>query len=273
MLSHYSPLKVAEQFKVLEALFPGRIDLGLGRAPGADPLTTMALQLLPETMAGDRFPGQVADLLGYLTDKLPDGHPFARVRAMPAGDSAPEPWLLGSSDQSAILAALFGCPFAYAHFISPRGGEEVMRAYRENFRPSRWSAAPRASIAIFVICAETTAEAERLTASRDLWRLRLDRGELGPIPSIAEAESHPYTREERLRIFFNRKRMVIGDPASAKARLGEMAAAYGVDEVVVVTITHDFQARLRSYELLAEAFGLASRAAMIRTEEPVGYYR
>ena len=229
----------------------------------------MALQLSPEAMVSDRFPEQVGDLLGYLAGEMPDGHPFAHVRAMPASKSTPEPWLLGSSDQSAILAALFGCPFSFAHFINPRGGEEAMRTYRENFRPSRWASTPRASIAVFVICAETAAEANRLATSRDLWRLRLDRGELSPIPSIAEAEGYPYSHEERLRIAANRKRMVIGDPGEAKQRLLGMAEAYSVGEIVVVTITYDFAARRHSYELLADVFGLAQCAASEAREDAV----
>lgn len=259
MLSHYSPLKVAENFRVLEALYPGRIDLGIGRAPGSDYRTARALQHGPGALGIEQFPRQVADLLAFLRDDLPAEHPFAGIHAQPRGESAPEPWFLGSSDASAMIAAYFGGAFSFAHFINDAGGPEVMAAYRANFRPSPWRDAPQGSIGVFVLCAETAAEAERLALSRDLWRLRLDQGILGPFPTIAEAEAYPYTREDRLRIAFNRRRQVVGTPAQVKAELLALGAAYGVEEFVVVSICHDFAARLRSYELLAREFGLVPR--------------
>jgi len=259
MLSHYSALKVAETFRMLEALYPGRIDLGIGRAPGSDYVTARALQHGPGALGIEHFPGQIADLLGFLRDAMPAGHPFAGVHAEPRGPGAPQLWLLGSSDQSAAYAAHFGCAFSFAHFITDQGGPAVMGAYRELFRPSPWLASAQGSIGVFVLCADTQEEAERLTQSRDLWRLRLDQGHLGPVPSIEEAAAYAYSREERLRIAFNRQRMVIGTSAQAKERLTELAATFGVEEVVAVTICYDFKARLRSYELLAEAFGLSAK--------------
>jgi luciferase family oxidoreductase group 1 len=259
MLSHYSPLKVAETFRVLEALYPGRIDLGIGRAPGSDYLTMRALQHGPGALGVEYFPSQVNDLLGYLHGGLPADHPFARVSAQPRGETDPEVWLLGSSDQSALLAAYLGCAFSFAHFITDEGGTAVMRQYRELFRPSPWLAAAAGSIGVFVLCAETDAAAERLARSRDLWRLRLDQGDLGPIPSVEEAEAYAYSEAERRRIALNRRRMVVGSPERAKAALLALADAYDVDELVVVSICHDFEARLRSYELIAQAFGLAQR--------------
>jgi len=256
MLSHYSALKVAETFRVLEALYPGRIDLGIGRAPGSDYRTAQALAQGPGALGIEHFPQQIADLLGFLHDALPQGHPFAGVRAQPQGEGAPEFWLLGSSDHSAAYAAHFGCAFSFAHFINDQGGPQIMAAYREHFRPSPWQAEPMASIGVFVLCAESDEAAQRLGSSRDLWRLRLDLGLLGPIPSIEEAEAYPYSREERLRIAVNRRRQVVGSPATVKERLLTLAGAYGVGELVIVSICHDFAARLRSYELLAEAFGL-----------------
>jgi len=256
MLSHYSPLKVAEQFRVLETLYPGRIDLGLGRAPGSDQITARALQAGPGAIGAEYFPSQVQDLLGYLGGGLPADHPFARIRVTPEPASRPEVWLLGSSDQSALVAAYLGCAFSFAHFITDQGGVEVMAAYRDRFRPSARLATPLGSIGVFVLCADTEAEAQRLAQSRDLWRLRLDQGYLGPVPSTAEAEAYSYSREERLRIAMNRRRMVIGAPGQVKARMLELAERYGVGEIVVVTICHDFAPRLRSYELLAQAFGL-----------------
>jgi len=261
MLSHYSALKVAENFRVLEACYPGRIDLGIGRAPGSDYRTMVALQHGPGALGVEQFPQQVHDVLAFLADELPQGHPFAGIHAQPQSDTVPEPWLLGSSDGSAGIAAYFGCPFSFAHFITDVGGPEVMEAYRRHFRPSRWAAAPRGSIGVFVLCAETQAEAERIALARDLSRLRLEKGMLGPVPSIEEAQAYPYTAEDRMRIAHNRRRQVVGDPQHVKAQLLELGALYDVDEFVVVSICFDFAARLRSYELLADAFGIQRRSA------------
>lgn len=260
MLSHYSSLKVAETFRVLEALYPGRIDLGIGRAPGSDFATARALQHGPGALGIEQFPNQIADLLGFLRDTVPPDHPFGAIRAQPQGPTAPEVWLLGSSDQSASYAAHFGCAFSFAHFINDQGGPEIMAAYRRHFQPSPWLGAAQGSIGVFVLCAETEEEARRLALSRDLWRVRLDQGILGPIPTIDEAETYPYSREERLRIAFNRRRQVVGSPEQVRQQLLALGAAYGVDEIVVVSICFDFAARLRSYELLAQVFGQAPRA-------------
>ncbi|HTZ76972.1 MAG TPA: LLM class flavin-dependent oxidoreductase [Stellaceae bacterium] len=260
MLSHYSPLKVAETFRVLETLYPGRIDLGIGRAPGSDQLTARALQAGPGAAPLEYFPSQVQDLLGYLGRGLPAEHPFARIRVTPEPAAPPEVWLLGSSDQSAMVAAYLGCAFSFAHFITDQGGPQVMEAYRRQFRPSPSLAAPLGSIGVFVLVADTDAEAQRLATSRDLWRLRLDQGFLGPIPTIAEAEAYPYSPEEQRRVAFNRRRMVIGPPEQAKAQLLDLARQYGVEELVVVSICYDFAARLRSYELLAQVFEFQPRA-------------
>jgi luciferase family oxidoreductase group 1 len=260
MLSHYSALKVAESFRMLEVLYPGRIDLGIGRAPGSDWRTAQALQAGPGAQGIEHFPTQVRDVLDFMADALPEGHPFAGIHAQPRGDSAPDPWLLGSSDGSAAIAAYFGTAFSFAHFITDEGGPQVMQAYRDHFRPSRWRAAPEGSIGVFVLCAETEEEANRLALSRDLSRLRLEQGIFGPTPSIEEALARPYTPQERARIAHNRRRLVVGTPVQAKERLLALGEAYGVDEFVVVTICFEFAARLKSYELLAEAFGLQPRS-------------
>ena len=255
MLSHYSALKVAEQFRVLETLFPGRIDLGIGRAPGSDQRTAWAL-------AGggvrdiEQFPQQIADVVGWLHDRLPAGHPFAGVRAMPAGPTAPEVWLLGSSDASAVYAAELGLAFSFAHFINSDGGPEVTQLYRSRFRPSPERAEPAASAAVWVVCADTEEQARRLARCRELSLLRLYTGRYAPFPSIEEAESFPYTPRDLAIVEHTRARTVAGTPEIVREQLEAMARAYGVDELVVVTITHDFKARVRSYELLADAFGL-----------------
>jgi luciferase family oxidoreductase group 1 len=256
MLSHYAPLKVAETFRMLETLYPGRIDLGIGRAPGSDQRTASALQHGPGALGIEHFPSQIGELMAFLADALPATHPFAGVRAMPTGDSVPEFWLLGSSDQSAAYAAYFGCAFSFAHFINDEGGAAVMEAYRRHFRPSATLAAPHGSIGVFVLCAETEATAEDLASSRDLWRLRLDQGILGPIPPVEEALAYCYGEQELARVAYNRRRQVVGTPDQVKARLLDLAATYGVEEVVVVSICYDFAARLHSYKLLAEAFAL-----------------
>jgi luciferase family oxidoreductase group 1 len=261
MLSHYSALKVAEQFRVLEALYPGRIDLGIGRAPGSDGRTAMALQTGPYAHGIDQFPHRIADLIDWLGGGLPLDHPFAAVKAQPSGPTMPELWVLGSSGESARFAAHFGLAFSHAHFITAEGGIDSMEIYRRHFRPSPRLAAPLGSIGIFVLVADTEAEAERLASSRDLWRLRLDRGELGPIPTVEEALAHPYTDRDRAMIRHNRRRQIVGAPEQVRDRLQDLAATYGVDEVVVVSICHDPAARRRSYELLAEAFALAPQRA------------
>ena len=255
MLSHYSALKVAENFRVLETLFPGRIDLGIGRAPGSDQRTMYAL-------AGggirdiEQFPQQIADLVGWLRDRLPEGHPFRGVRAEPSGPTAPEVWLLGSSDGSALYAAEQGLAFSFAHFISAEGGPQVTELYRQRFRPSPELAAPMASAAFWVVCADTDEEARRLQKSRELALLRLYTGRYGPFPSVEEAASFPYTARDLAIIESTRGRTIAGTPDVVRERMEAMARAYGVDELVIVTITHDFKARVRSYELVADAFGL-----------------
>jgi luciferase family oxidoreductase group 1 len=240
---------------VLEALFPGRIDLGIGRAPGSDQRTARALRHGPGAVPLEHFPQQLADLIGFLHDELPDGHPYGGVRAMPAGPSAPPIWILGSSSDGAALAAHFGTASSYAHFINAVGGVDATRFYRESFRPPARLAAPQASVAVFALCAETEAEAERLARCRDLFIVRLYTGRFGPFPSVEEAEAYQYSPPERAIVAEARRRTVAGPPEQVKARLEALAAEYDVDELVIVTITHDFKARLRSYELLAEAFG------------------
>ena len=255
LLPYYSALKVAEQFRMLEALFPGRIDLGLGRAPGGDRLTAQAVARGPYAFADD-FPEQVRDLVGFLDDALPSEHAFARVKAMPAGATSPEIWLLGSSDYSGTLAAELGLRFAFAHFISARGGDTVMRAYREGFRQSARERSPRALLCVFVICAETGAEAERLAASIDLRRLHMALGVDAPVPTYQEAAAHRYTDRERAYVQAQRERVVLGDPDEVRRRLLALVEQYAADELMLITITGDYESRRRSYELVAQAFGL-----------------
>lgn len=258
MLSHYSALKVAENFRMLETLFPGRIDLGIGRAPGSDGRTAQALAAGPGKLGIEYFPNQVKDLVEFLNDTIEAGHPFHGIHAEPRGSTSPQVWLLGSSDQSAAYAAYFGLPFSFAHFINDEGGAEVMQAYRQHFAAQGHAHRPEGSIGVFVICAETEDEADYLARSRDLWLLKLRTGQPGPIPSPEAATAYDYNDHERAMVRFNRRRTIAGTPDQVKARLDELARRYGCDELVVVTITHDFEKRQRSYELLAEAFDLAA---------------
>ncbi|HZR98302.1 MAG TPA: LLM class flavin-dependent oxidoreductase [Chloroflexota bacterium] len=257
LLQHYSALKVAENFRVLETLFPGRIDLGIGRAPGSDPRTAQALVQGPGALGIEYFPHRVADLLRFLHDDLEPDHPFHGVHAMPTGPTAPEVWLLGSSAESASYAAALGTAFSFAHFINWEGGAQVTRAYQRAFRPSRYLAAPRASVAVFCVCAETEQQAERLAQSRLMWSLRLSFRETRAYPSVADAEAYPYTADERARMAYARKGLVVGAPEQVREQLLALAAEYAVDELILLTITEDFPTRLRSYELVAQAFGLA----------------
>ncbi len=263
LLANYSPLKVAEAFRVLEALYPGRIDLGIGRAPGGDHATTLLLRAgQPEEL--ERFPDRIAELLHLLRGGRLEIAGIGAAQANPEGPTVPEIWLLGSSDRSAAYAAHFGCAFSFAHFISDLGGPQVMAAYRRAFRRSQFLDQPRGSACIAVICADTESEANKLAASRDLWRLRRERGELGRFPSIEDAIAYPYSDADKAQIARFRRGQIIGAPEQVRARLLETAEAYGVTELLALTICHDPEARRRSYQLLAEIFDLPSHARRAR---------
>jgi len=255
LLPYYSPFKVAEVFRMLEALYPGRVDLGIGRAPGGDVRTAHAVGGGQLPTAED-FPQRVWELVAHLDGALPEDHPHRHVRLQPGGDTAPEVWLLGSSDYSGALAAQLGLRFAFAHFINPRGGDVVTRAYRERFQPSARESAPAAIVCVFVICAAEDAEAERLATSIDLRRLHMALGRDTPVPTLAEAERHTYSDEERRYVLGQRERAVIGGPEKCLRELSTLAERYAADEVMALTITGDYGSRLRSYELLADTFGL-----------------
>ena len=252
LLPYYSPFKVAEQFRMLEALFPGRIDLGIGRAPGGDQRTALAMGE-GRYPGAEHFPEQVQYLVAYLDDALPAEHPFAGVKAMPAGASSPPVWLLGSSDYSGALAAQLGLRFAFAHFINPHGGDAVMREYKRRYQPSAREPESRALLTVFVICADTDAEAERLAASIDLRRLNMEYGVNAPVPTYEEAARYPYTEADRQRIARQRQRLVLGAAGTVRERLTEIQAAFEADEMMVITITGDYASRMRSYELIADA--------------------
>jgi luciferase family oxidoreductase group 1 len=255
MLPYYSPLKVAEQFRMLEALYPARMDLGIGRAPGGDRTTALAMGE-GRYSGAEHFPEQVQYLVAYLDNALPADHPFAEVKVMPEVPTAPQVWLLGSSDYSGALAAQLGLRFAFAQFISADGGDVVMRDYKRRYQPSQREGAPASLLCVSAICAETDEAAERLAASIDLRRLNMDKGVNAPVPTCDEAQAYPYTEADRRRIAHNRRRLMLGSPVTVRERLLELAAEYEADELMIVTITGDYDSRLRSYELLARAFDL-----------------
>ena len=248
MLPHYSPLKVAEVFSMLAALHPGRIDLGLGRAPGSDRETMFALQRDRRQPSPDDFPEQLSELLAYLEDDFPAGHPFARLAVLPGGPERPEVWLLGSSPQSAIWAGELGLPYVFADFINPAGAE-IAGLYRQRFVPSRRRAVPYVGVAVSVVCAEDGEEAQRLAASSRMAMTLLRQGRLIPVPPV-----------ERALAFFEKqlpptgRRAVVGSPETVRAGVEQVVADYGADEAMIVTITYDHAARRRSYELVADAF-------------------
>ncbi len=264
MLPHYSPYKVAETFSVLAGLFPGRIDLGLGRAPGTDGTTAFALQRDRRQPAPDDFPNQLVELLAYLGDGLPHDHPFARLHALPGLPEAPEPWLLGSSTQSGIWAAELGLPYVFADFINS-AGSAIAQQYRTQFQPSRWGTAPRAAVAIRVVCAETDEDARRLASSNQVQLLAMERGFSIPVPSPETALR--YLEEHGIAPggLPMGRRMVVGSPASVRRQIEKLAREYGAEEAMVLTIAHDQAARLRSYELVAGAFALAPPEPVIAT--------
>jgi luciferase family oxidoreductase group 1 len=261
MLPNHAPLMVAERFKVLEALHPGRIDLGIGRAPGTDPLTTMALRRRQDSRAEDDFLERFQELMLWKTGAFPEDHPFRAIRVMPEDVAVPPVWLLGSGEYSAELAGRVGLGFAFAHHFASLGAAEAIGLYRASFRPSPWLERPHAILATAVVCAASDAEAERLAASTDLGHIRRMRHDHGPLASPEEALAYAYTPAEEAARLANRERVFVGAPGTVRDRLGSFARAVRADEIMVTTAIFDHAARRRSYQLLAEAFGLASPAA------------
>jgi luciferase family oxidoreductase group 1 len=258
MLTHYSALKVAENFRMLETLYPGRIDLGIGRAPGSDALTAAALAYPGPPRDVRHFPQQIEDVLGYLGNTLDARHPFAEVHAGPGQATMPTVWLLGSRVESAHLAANMGLPFSYAHFfgIGVQDGPAIVDSYRQHFRPSVYLDQPRVNVTFHVLCAETEAEARRLASSRNLAKLKTALGQRDGVPSIDTALAYPYRPDELAYITQFSQLYMDGTPQQVKAKIDAMAAQYGTDDVGIVTICYGFEERLRSYELLAEVYGL-----------------
>jgi luciferase family oxidoreductase group 1 len=257
MLVNHAPLMVAERFKVLEALFPGRIDLGLGRAPGTDPVTSYALRRRQDVREGDDFLERFQELLLLERGGFPQNHPFRAVHAVPADVALPPVWLLGSSGYSAELAATVGMGFAFAHHFAEHDAIGPMLSYRAHFKPSETLLAPYAILAVAAIAADTDAEAERIAVSADLNFVRRAKGEYLPLASPEEAAAYPYAEIDRERIARQRERLVVGGVESVKSRLTALIEATRADELMITTMAYDHAARLHSYELLAEAFAIA----------------
>jgi luciferase family oxidoreductase group 1 len=254
MLPNHAPLMVAERFKVLEALFPGRIDLGLGRAPGTDPATSYALRRRQGISEEDDFLERLNELMLLETRGFPSGHPFHNVRAMPSDVPLPPIYLLGSSDYSAQLAGHIGAAFSFAHHFADFDAAEAMRLYRDSFKPSVSHEKPFAILATHVVCADTDTEAERLATTVDLNFVRRAKGEFQPLSSPDEAAAYDYTPIDRARIARNRERVAVGSPATLKARLMPLIERTKADELMITSMLFDHTARKRSYELLAEVF-------------------
>ena len=257
MLPHYSALKVAENFRVLGALYPGRIDLGIGRAPGSDQVTAAALAYPGVPRDVRHYPQQVVDLLGFLSGGLEPGHVFAGVRAGPDGVAMPEVWLLGSRYESAFLAAQLGLSFAYAHFfgIAVEEGPAIVEGYFKNFQPSRYGSEPRANVAVHVLCADTQEEALRLAGSRNLARLQSVLGTGKGIPSVEAALSYSYQSNELAFISQYSRTCIDGDPQRVKEGLEGIAESYQTWDISIATTCNGFAERVRSYELVAEVCG------------------
>lgn len=251
LLPHYKPYKVAETFNVLATLFPSRIDLGIGRAPGGSAEVTEALsgQFLQQVW---RMPESVEELLHFLHHDFPKDHLYASVTAAPRPSSPPQTWLLGTSEKSAKLAAEKGMAYAFGHFMSEKQGPDILKSYRESFMPIRQQT-PESIVAVSVICAETTEMAEDLALCGFLWRIQHSKGEgQQGVPSLEEAKSYPYTEEEKNMIENMKKKIIIGNPAKVKEELQKLQSLYEADEMMIVTIAPSYEDRMRSYELIAK---------------------
>lgn len=259
MLPNHTPLKVVENFRTLEALYPGRIDLGIGRAPGTDGVTALALRRTREALGADDFPEQFAELLAFFGDDFPADHPFSRITPIPVTATNPQIWLLGSSDYGARLAAQYGFGFAFAHHISPDPAIPVLQMYRRDFQPSARLQQPYSILAVSAFCAETEEEAEDVAAILTLRWTRMRRGISAPPPTVEEARAYRYSpAEEPLRTAM-RTRLIAGTVETVPDALRTLAYESAADEIMLLTMTPDPAARRRSYELLAQACDLQPR--------------
>jgi luciferase family oxidoreductase group 1 len=258
MLPNHAPLRVVETFRVLESLHPGRVDLGIGRAPGTDPVTATVLRRSRDGQGADDFPQQFSELLAFSGDGFPEGHPLRSVIAMPSDVGLPPIWLLGSSGYSASAAGQMGLGYAFASHFSPTDPAPAMHAYREGFESSEDFERPSAILAVSVICAETNEHAEELASSMQLAWVRMRSGTPRPLPSPRQAMNYSYDPAERRLADVYRSMQVIGDPPAVRARIEELAQHTVADEIMITTNVYDHDERLRSYELLADVFNIAT---------------
>jgi luciferase family oxidoreductase group 1 len=252
MLPNQAPLVVAEQFGTLEALHPGRIDLGIGRAPGTDQITALALRRSPDALTADDFPQQLGELLAFFSGTFPEGHPFRQITAVPGYEDQPEIWLLGSSGFSAQLAGLLGLPFSFAHHFSAGNTLPALALYRSNFRPSATLSRPRVMVAVSVICAETDEQAQWLAGPSRLAFVRLRSGRPGRLPTPEEAAAYRYSPQEQLIVDGRRTGSIIGAPETVRAGLATLLEQTQADELMITAMIHGYGDRLRSYQLVAE---------------------
>ncbi|SFO96567.1 LLM class flavin-dependent oxidoreductase [Salibacterium halotolerans] len=253
LLPQYSPYKVTENFKVLEALFPGRIDLGVGRSPGGGQTIRMALtDGVQKSM--NEFPRQLSDMQGFIDGTLPKEHDYASIKASPLTSTLPKTWVLGLSSRGARHAAANSTAFMCGHFIQPDNAEEAMDAYLNNFQPSERQPEPKAAVCVFVICADTEEEAEHLAQTQDMWLLNVEKGRTTKIPTPEEAAAVTLTTEEEKKVQENRKRAVIGTPQQVKKELRRLAELYHTDEIMAITNIFDEEKKKHSFRLLADAF-------------------
>lgn len=259
MLSHYSPYKVAENFLLLQTLYPGRVDLGVGRAPGSDSVTAQALAY-GSPIGVEYFRNKLQDMMAFVQGGSPATAAFERAHASPAVSVPPQFWLLGSSPQSAVYAGELGMRYSVAHFLNPQDSHLLAQQYREGFTASALQDKAQVNVGVFVLCAETEEEAEALALTRDIWRLGLEKGVPGPIPSVNEAHAYPLTAQERALIAQRRRHAICGTPAQVGEQLRAVAAKHQADELVIISNCHDFAVRKSSYRLLAREFDLQGSA-------------
>lgn len=254
MLPNHAPLVVAEQFGTLEALYPDRIDLGIGRAPGTDQITAHALRRSLDPHSVDDFPQQLGELLAFLQDSFPEDHPYRRITAVPGAGAQPKLWLLGSSGYSAQVAAMLGLPFGFAHHFSSRNTVAALNLYRENFQPSAALAEPYAIVTLRIAIAETDERAEYLAGSSLLSFLRMRQGRPGPLPTPEEAAAYPWSAEELAIVAERRDGQAVGNPQTVRDQISALLDATGADELMATSLVHDPVARLESFTRLRELF-------------------
>lgn len=254
LLPYYKPFRVAETYNLLATMFPNRIDLGLGRAPGGSAEVSLALadNYLKQVR---EFPQRITELQQFLTGTFPEGETFAKISPTPIPTVAPEMWMLGTSEKSAKLAAQQGLSYAFGHFMTSEDGPEIVRQYRDNFNENKREVEPYVTVAIEVVCAATTEKAEKVASSSILWKVKQDQqASTHFIPPIEEAGSYPYSEEEQAKVDKIKRRMIIGNPSEVAAKIQALQKEYKADEWMVITITHDPQDKYQSYELIKEMF-------------------